>query len=122
MILSAAGVDFWRWQPHPEVWVLVGGVVALALYAVKVGGPKVVPTGRAVVLTYSFSSTMEQALVGRADPVAVGFQPLDEAARAELFQRLHARGGTGVGKGGRLHAVSATPGSGWTACRRDAAG
>ena len=22
--LFAAGADFWRWQPHPEVWVLVG--------------------------------------------------------------------------------------------------
>jgi putative membrane protein len=49
MSLLAAGTDFWRWQPHPEVWVLVGGVAALALYAVKVVGPKVVPTGRAVV-------------------------------------------------------------------------
>ncbi len=25
--------DFWRWQPHPEVWVLVGGVVVLSGYA-----------------------------------------------------------------------------------------
>ena len=46
------------------------------------------PAGRAVVLTYSFSSTMEQALVGRADPVAVGFQPLDEAARTIVRQAL----------------------------------
>jgi putative membrane protein len=49
MSLLAAGSDFWRWQPHPEVWVLVGGVAALAVYAVKVVGPKVVPPGRAVV-------------------------------------------------------------------------
>ena len=33
MTLFAAGADFWRWQPHPEVWVLVGGVAALAGYA-----------------------------------------------------------------------------------------
>ena len=49
MILSAAGVDFWRWQPHPEVWVLVGGVIGLAVYALRVVGPKVVPAGRPVV-------------------------------------------------------------------------
>ena len=46
------------------------------------------PAGRAVVLTYSFSPTMEQALVGRADPAAVGFQPLDEAARTIVRQAL----------------------------------
>jgi putative membrane protein len=49
MILSAAGVDFWRWQPHPEVWVLVGGVIGLAVFAVRVVGPKVVPAGEPVV-------------------------------------------------------------------------
>ncbi len=37
------------WAPHPEVWVLVAGVVALAAYAVRVIGPKVVPAGEAVV-------------------------------------------------------------------------
>lgn len=47
-MLVAAGVDFWRWQPHPEVWVLVGGVTALAVYALSVVGPKVVPKGQPV--------------------------------------------------------------------------
>jgi putative membrane protein len=49
MSLLAAGTDFWRWQPHPEVWVLVVGVIALAVYAVRVVGPKVVPAGQPVV-------------------------------------------------------------------------
>ncbi len=47
-MVFAAGVDFWRWQPHPEVWVLVGGVAALAVYALRVVGPKVVPAGQPV--------------------------------------------------------------------------
>lgn len=42
LLAAAGGTDFWRWQPHPEVWVLVGGVVALAWYALRVVGPKVV--------------------------------------------------------------------------------
>jgi putative membrane protein len=42
------GTEFWRWQPHPEVWLLVGGVVALAVYALRVVGPKVVPAGSPV--------------------------------------------------------------------------
>ena len=41
--------DFWRWQPHPEVWLLVGGVILLAIYALRVVGPKVVPAGTHVI-------------------------------------------------------------------------
>jgi putative membrane protein len=47
---SAAGsVDFWRWVPHPEVWVLVGGLAMLYVYAARVIGPKVMPAGEAAV-------------------------------------------------------------------------
>ena len=35
------------WQPHPEVWLLVGGLVGLYVYAARVIGPKVVPAGHA---------------------------------------------------------------------------
>jgi putative membrane protein len=45
---GAGGTDFWRWQPHPEVWLLVGGVVLLAVYALTVVGPKVVPADEPV--------------------------------------------------------------------------
>jgi putative membrane protein len=44
-----AAVDPWRWQPHPEVWVLVGGILLLGWYAAHVIGPKVVPAGTPVV-------------------------------------------------------------------------
>ena len=47
-LLAAGGTDFWRWQPHPEVWVLVGGVALLAVYALRVVGPKVVAPGERV--------------------------------------------------------------------------
>ena len=46
---TAASTDFWRWQPHPEVWLLLAGIVVGALYAVRVIGPKVVPAGEPVV-------------------------------------------------------------------------
>ncbi|HEX5367609.1 MAG TPA: cytochrome c oxidase assembly protein [Acidimicrobiales bacterium] len=45
-MVLVAGADFWRWQPHPEVWLLVGGVTVLAWYALHVVGPKVVPEGQ----------------------------------------------------------------------------
>lgn len=49
MSLAAATTDFWRWQPHPEVWLLVGGVAGLATFALMVVGPKVVEPGTPVV-------------------------------------------------------------------------
>ncbi len=36
-------VELPTWQPHPEVWALLAAVVGLAVYAVRVIGPKVVP-------------------------------------------------------------------------------
>ena len=46
---TAGSVDFWRWVPHPEVWVLIGGLVALYVYAARVIGPKVVAPGEPAV-------------------------------------------------------------------------
>ncbi len=37
--MYAADPDVWRFQPHPEVWVMVLGAVLLAVYAVKVVAP-----------------------------------------------------------------------------------
>lgn len=39
LFAAEAEVDVWRWQAHPEVWVLIAGAVMLAWYAVKVVGP-----------------------------------------------------------------------------------
>jgi putative membrane protein len=47
--VTPQGHDFWRWQPHPEVWLLVGGVILLTIYALRVVGPKVVPAGTPVI-------------------------------------------------------------------------
>jgi Ca2+-binding RTX toxin-like protein len=46
------------------------------------------PAGRAVVLTYSFSATPEQAIAIRGDTSGLGFQPFDEAARVATRQAL----------------------------------
>jgi putative membrane protein len=44
-----AEADYWRWVPHPEVWVLVVSLVVLYVYAARVIGPKVVPAGTPAV-------------------------------------------------------------------------
>jgi putative membrane protein len=40
-----AEADFFRWVPHPEVWVLVVSLGVLYTYAARVIGPKAVPPG-----------------------------------------------------------------------------
>ena len=40
--MMLAQIDPWQYQPHPEVWVLVLGIVGLGFYATRVIGPKVV--------------------------------------------------------------------------------
>jgi putative membrane protein len=44
-----AQADFWRWVPHPEVWVLVAGLVGCYVYAARVIGPKAVRPGQPVL-------------------------------------------------------------------------
>ena len=40
--------DAWRYQMHPEIWVLVIGLIAAFVYAIRVVGPKVVPNGEVI--------------------------------------------------------------------------
>jgi putative membrane protein len=44
-----AAAEFWRFVPHPEVWVLVVGLAVLYVYAARVIGPKAVPAGTPAV-------------------------------------------------------------------------
>jgi len=44
-----AAEDFFRWQPHPEVWVLLVGLAGLYVYALRSLGPRLVPAGTPVV-------------------------------------------------------------------------
>ena len=46
---AAQTADVWRWQPHPEVWLLLAALVGLGLYTVRVIGPKAVHDDLAVV-------------------------------------------------------------------------
>jgi putative membrane protein len=46
-------VDPWRFQWHPEVWVLVGFLTASYIYMVRVIGPKAVAPGQAVVSRFN---------------------------------------------------------------------
>lgn len=49
LTLPERSADFWRWQPHPEVWLLMVSLAVLAVYAVRVLGPKAVPASQPVV-------------------------------------------------------------------------
>jgi putative membrane protein len=40
--------DPWRFQFHPEIWILTIGLVVAFVYAVRVVGPKVAPVGQVI--------------------------------------------------------------------------
>lgn len=47
--MVAADTDIWRFQAHPEVWLIVGVIIAFGWWVVHVLGPKAVPAGQPVV-------------------------------------------------------------------------
>jgi putative membrane protein len=47
-IIAEVNTNPWRFQAHPEVWLLVVGLVAAFIYAIKVVGPKVAPEGQVI--------------------------------------------------------------------------
>jgi putative membrane protein len=49
--MMLAAIDVWSWRPHPEVWVLLAGIIGLGYYATHVIGPKAVPAGAEIVTT-----------------------------------------------------------------------
>lgn len=51
MAANVLAVNEWAFEAHPEVWLLVGGIVALSWYAVRAIGPLVVTDGSPVVTT-----------------------------------------------------------------------
>ena len=48
VVPQPAKIDFFRWVPHPEVWLLVVSLIGLYVWAGRVIGPKVVPKGHPV--------------------------------------------------------------------------
>ena len=48
-MITAAALQPWRWQPHPEVWFVLISLVVLGWYAARVIGPKVVPEGVPII-------------------------------------------------------------------------
>ena len=51
--MLAQALDPWRYQWHPEVWVLVGFLTIAYIYMVRVIGPKAVPAGRPAVTRFN---------------------------------------------------------------------
>jgi len=45
----AADTDIWRYQPHPEVWLIVAVIIGFGYWISHVLGPKAVAPGEAVV-------------------------------------------------------------------------
>jgi putative membrane protein len=73
--MLAAGMpstDPWRFQVHPEVWLLVASLIAAYVYLVRVVGPRVVRPGEPVVTKrqrWCFVATMLLLLVASDWPM-----------------------------------------------------
>ena len=53
MLAQLTATDPWRFQWHPEVWILVGFLTGAYIYMVRVIGPKAVPPGRPAVSRFN---------------------------------------------------------------------
>ena len=49
MTFLAADADIWRYQSHPEVWLIIATIVAFGYWTIRVLGPKAVPEGETIV-------------------------------------------------------------------------
>ncbi len=48
-MILAADVDIWRYQPHPEVWLIVAVIIGFGYWITHVIGPKAVGPGEPIV-------------------------------------------------------------------------
>jgi putative membrane protein len=64
-LLASATIsdDVWRFRAHPEVWVLMLGLIGSYVYMVRVVGPRVVPHGPAVTKRQVAAFTAAMALL-----------------------------------------------------------
>ncbi len=53
MLAQLAAAGPWRFQWHPEVWILVGFLTGAYIYMVRVIGPKAVPAGQPAVTRFN---------------------------------------------------------------------
>jgi putative membrane protein len=53
MLAQLAAAEPWRFQWHPEVWILVGFLTGAYIYMVRVIGPKAVPAGQPAVTRFN---------------------------------------------------------------------
>jgi len=51
--MLAQALEPWRYQWHPEVWVLIGFLTVAYVYMVRVIGPRAVPAGQSVVTRFN---------------------------------------------------------------------
>lgn len=47
--MLAADLDIWRYQPHPEVWLIVAAIIGFGYWITHIIGPKAVAEGEPIV-------------------------------------------------------------------------
>jgi putative membrane protein len=49
--VGSAAAEPWKFHAHPEVWLLIAGIIVIGVYSVRVIGPKVVADGTPIATT-----------------------------------------------------------------------
>lgn len=81
MLLGA--IDPWSWRPHPEVWLLLAGIVGLGFYATRVIGPKVVRPGSGDQIV---STKQKRAFIAGVVTLAIAADwPMHDIAEEYLY-------------------------------------
>ncbi|HIG26079.1 MAG TPA: cytochrome c oxidase assembly protein [Acidimicrobiia bacterium] len=78
--LLAVADDPWRWEPHPEVWFLVGAIIMLGVWSTRIG-PRVLPLGTPVATTKQKWSFVTATLL----LYAVADWPIHDIAEEHLY-------------------------------------
>lgn len=78
--LLAVADDPWRWEPHPEVWFLIGAIIMLGVWATRIG-PRVLPPGTPVATTKQKWSFVVATLL----LYAVADWPVHDIAEEHLY-------------------------------------
>jgi len=69
-----------RWQPHPEIWVLMVGILGLAVYAVRVIGP------RGTLVTLARSTASKELLCSEARSPTPAVSVISSNLKFPLFR------------------------------------
>lgn len=86
--LSGELINPWRFQPHPEVWLLVVAVLGAYIYAVRVIGPVAVKSGQVTTRKQRYAFVAAILMLWLASDWPVHDMAEEYLYSAHMFQHM----------------------------------